>query len=84
MKQLLEGVAYLHDKGLLHRDIKGGNLLLSKNGVLKIADFGLARVYYHKKDLAYTNRVVTLWYRAPELLLGMTNYSSAIDVWSVG
>jgi cyclin-dependent kinase 12/13 len=81
---LLEGVAYLHDKALLHRDIKGGNLLMNKHGILKIADFGLARVFYPGHDIPYTNRVVTLWYRAPELLLGMNNYSSAIDIWSVG
>lgn len=84
MHQLLLGVQYLHDSGILHRDIKGGNLLFSKNGVLKIADFGLARIFFPGKDYPYTNRVVTLWFRAPELLLGMTNYSSAIDIWSVG
>jgi len=74
----------LHDSCILHRDIKGGNLLLNKDGVLKIADFGLARIFAPNKDIPYTNRVVTLWYRAPELLLGMNNYSSAIDLWSVG
>ena len=71
MKQLCEGMAYLHKNKILHRDIKGGNLLLTKDGILKIADFGLARNYFPNQDLQYTNRVVTLWYRAPELLLGM-------------
>lgn len=57
---------------------------MSRDGILKIADFGLARIFYPGKDVPYTNRVVTLWYRAPELLLGMMNYTSAIDMWSVG
>lgn len=86
MKQLLDGMTYLHDTaGVLHRDIKGGNLLMSKGGVLKIADFGLSRTYFKgRNDIAYTQKVVTLWYRAPELLLGMKNYSTAVDIWSVG
>lgn len=83
MQQLLSGVAYLHQEGVMHRDIKGANLLLSKNGVLKLTDFGLARkINPSRKN--YTNRVVTLWYRAPELILGSDQYDTSIDVWSVG
>lgn len=84
MRQLLEGLAFMHDQCILHRDIKGGNLLMSRDGRLKIADFGLARVFYPKVDMNYTTRVVTLWYRAPELLLGISKYGAAIDIWSVG
>jgi serine/threonine protein kinase len=84
MKQLIDGINYLHESNILHRDIKGGNLLLNKHGWLKVADFGLARVFYPGRDMSYTNRVVTLWYRAPELLLGMNNYTGAVDIWSIG
>ena len=83
LRQLLEGVAYLHENNVMHRDIKGANLLLNNDGVLKLADFGLSRRFYASR-MTYTNRVVTLWYRAPELLLGSTSYTSAIDIWSVG
>lgn len=56
---------------MLHRDIKGANILISSEGQVKLADFGLARIFYpNEKQAKYTNRVVTLWYRAPELLLG--------------
>lgn len=82
MLQLLSGLQHCHDRGILHRDIKGSNLLIDKNGMLKIADFGLANYYTHKRPL--TNRVVTLWYRAPELLLGATSYGVGIDLWSAG
>ena len=67
----------------LFRDIKASNLLLSHNGILKVGDFGLAREYGSPLK-AYTSVVVTLWYRAPELLLGIKEYSTFIDVWSVG
>jgi cyclin-dependent kinase 12/13 len=83
MKQLLEGVEYMHRNRILHRDIKGSNLLLDNKGNLKIADWGLARSWTEQRK-HYTNRVITLWYRPPELLMGATQYTSAIDMWSVG
>ncbi|GMY15063.1 cyclin-dependent kinase G-2-like isoform X2 [Fagus crenata] len=83
MLQLLEGVKYLHDNWVLHRDLKTSNLLVSKEGELKICDLGLSRQYGSPLK-PYTQLVVTLWYRAPELLLGTKKYSTAIDMWSVG
>ncbi|XP_039068968.1 cyclin-dependent kinase G-2-like isoform X2 [Hibiscus syriacus] len=83
MLQLLEGVKYLHDNWVLHRDLKTSNLLLNNQGDLKICDFGLARQYGSPLK-PYTHLVVTLWYRAPELLLGARQYFTAIDMWSLG
>ncbi|XP_051895058.1 cyclin-dependent kinase 11B isoform X3 [Pristis pectinata] len=83
MIQLLKGVRHLHDNWILHRDLKTSNLLLSHSGILKIGDFGLAREYGSPLK-PYTPVVVTLWYRTPELLLGAKEYSTAIDLWSVG
>ncbi|KAF6201258.1 hypothetical protein GE061_005705, partial [Apolygus lucorum] len=83
MQQLLRAVAHLHDNWILHRDLKASNLLLSHKGILKVGDFGLAREYGSPLK-SYTPIVVTLWYRAPELLLGAKEYSCPIDIWSVG
>ncbi|KAK5048771.1 serine/threonine protein kinase, CMGC, CDC2/CDK subfamily, partial [Cryomyces antarcticus] len=79
---LFEGLDYLHRRGVLHRDIKAANILVSNTGQLKLADFGLARFYAKRQKLDYTNRVITIWYRSPELLLGETKYGPAVDIWS--
>jgi cyclin-dependent kinase 12/13 len=83
MQQLLEGLLYCHANKVLHRDIKGANLLINNEGQLKLADFGLARPF-DDQARSYTNRCITLWYRPPELLLGATLYGPEVDLWSVG
>ena len=83
MLQLLEGLKYLHSNYVIHRDLKVSNLLLTDKGCLKIADFGLARLIGQPMK-PLTPKVVTLWYRAPELLLGGLSYDSSLDMWSVG
>lgn len=85
LQQILLGIEYCHSSGILHRDLKPQNILVSSNGVLKLADFGLARSFnFPLKPRNLTKEIVTLWYRAPELLLGEKQYSTAIDIWSVG
>ncbi len=91
IKQLLEGVKTMHAMGIFHRDLKPGNILVSRDCQLRITDFGLAR-YMHDETLVGENEqnpmteyVVTRWYRAPELLLAPSQpYGAAIDLWSVG
>merc|ERR1719384_497379 len=89
MQQLLNGLYFIHSQKILHRDMKAANILITKAGILKLADFGLARAFSlpaHKNGAAnrYTNRVVTLWYRPPELLLGERNYGPPVDMWGAG
>ncbi|XP_043423991.1 cyclin-dependent kinase 18 [Prionailurus bengalensis] len=83
MFQLLRGLAYCHRRKILHRDLKPQNLLISERGELKLADFGLARAK-SVPTKTYSNEVVTLWYRPPDVLLGSTEYSTPIDMWGVG
>ncbi|CAH2017608.1 unnamed protein product [Acanthoscelides obtectus] len=83
MKQLIEALAYLHSHRILHRDLKPQNLLVDKEGHIKLADFGLSRSF-SLPTRTYTHEVVTVWYRAPELLLGARMYCTGIDIWSLG
>ncbi|CED82512.1 pkinase-domain-containing protein [Phaffia rhodozyma] len=82
--QMISGLSHLHFKGVLHRDMKGSNILINSLGELKLADFGLARFYHKRRRSDYTNRVITLWYRPIELLLGATEYGAEVDMWSAG
>ncbi|XP_072501862.1 cyclin-dependent kinase 3 isoform X1 [Notamacropus eugenii] len=81
--QLLQGVNFCHSHRVIHRDLKPQNLLINELGAIKLADFGLARAFGVPLR-TYTHEVVTLWYRAPEILLGCKFYSTAVDVWSIG
>jgi len=83
MKQICVGLHYAHTNALLHRDLKPANILITAGGIVKIADWGLSRVS-KSSNPSLTNRVCTLWYRAPELLLGEVDYDASVDMWSVG
>ncbi|ETV85967.1 CMGC/CDK protein kinase [Aphanomyces astaci] len=81
--QLLRGIAYCHQHRVLHRDLKPQNLLINREGELKLADFGLARAFGIPVR-SYTHEVVTLWYRSPDVLMGSRKYSTPVDIWSIG
>jgi serine/threonine protein kinase len=81
--QLINGIDFCHKHRVLHRDLKPQNLLIDRHGALKLADFGLARAFGIPVR-HYTHEVVTLWYRAPEILLGARKYSTPVDIWSIG
>jgi len=83
LQQLLRGVAFCHEHRVLHRDLKPQNLLINRKGELKLADFGLARAFGIPVR-SYSHEVVTLWYRAPDVLMGSRKYSTPIDLWSAG
>lgn len=86
MWQILDGVSYLHQNWILHRDLKPANIMVTVDGCVKVGDLGLARKFYNMLQTLYTGDkvVVTIWYRAPELLLGARHYTPAIDLWAVG
>lgn len=83
MYQIVNAIKFCHCKRILHRDLKPQNLLIDKNGNIKLADFGLARAF-GVPIRTLTHEVLTLWYRAPEILLGQKEYSTPVDIWSIG
>eukprot|EP00435_Cladocopium_sp_Y103_P044555 s1918_g12.t1 len=83
-KQLLDGLDYCHLHNFMHRDLKPSNILLTGKGDLKLCDFGLSRSFPDKSMGQYSTRVITLWYRPPELLLGTAKYNFSVDIWNAG
>lgn len=83
MFQIIKGLAFCHAHRVIHRDLKPHNLLIDNRGAIKLADFGLARAF-NVPIRTYTHEVITLWYRAPEILLGARHYATPVDMWSLG
>ncbi|KAL7722890.1 Cyclin-dependent kinase 2 [Entamoeba marina] len=83
LNQVIQALSYCHSHRIYHRDIKPGNILMNNNGEIKLGDFGLSRAF-RCPSKHFTPEVITLWYRAPEILLGSPSYTSAVDMWSVG
>jgi len=83
MKQMLEGLVHCHSQFILHRDLKPGNMLISSEGILKLTDFGLARLFGREQE-RLSPEAVTIWYRPPELLFGATKYTASADMWAIG
>ncbi|KAL0286166.1 UNVERIFIED_CONTAM: Cyclin-dependent kinase G-2 [Sesamum calycinum] len=83
MKQLFDGIKFLHENGVMHRDLKPSNILINKKGEVKIRNFGLSHQFKSESG-SYNSQVVTLWYRALEILAGVETYSTKIDMWSIG
>ncbi|MCD7448518.1 Cyclin-dependent kinase 12 [Datura stramonium] len=81
MNQLLKGLDHCHSRGILHRDVTTSNLLVNKEGILKIADFAKSTFFDPEQSIPLTSRIVTLWYRPPELLLGSNSYGIGVDLW---
>lgn len=83
LRQIVDAILFCHRRRVLHRDLKPANLLIDDNGDIKVADFGLCRAFTLPVRV-FTHEVVTLWYRAPEILMGASRYSTPVDVWSIG
>ncbi|KAK4713166.1 hypothetical protein R3W88_019073 [Solanum pinnatisectum] len=84
MNQLFKGLDHCHSRGILHQDVKTSNLLVNKDGILKIADFGLSTFFDPEQSIPLTSNIVTLCYQPPELLLGLNHYGVGVDLWGVG
>ncbi|XP_016659106.1 cyclin-dependent kinase-like 2 [Acyrthosiphon pisum] len=84
MLKVLKGLNYVHSQNVVHRDIKPENILLSANGIIKICDFGVSRMFSKDRTLDLSTEMGTVWYQAPEMLMDSTKYDTTVDIWSVG